>query len=285
MKYLSLILLITLRAIAAEVTLAWDANPEPDIISYKINYGKTAELGQTKIVEGITTTIDLEKGTWYFAAQAQNSKGLDSPQSPVISYTINAPNSKGWIIKDISSEEPDGWDSFLAIDGKTDTFWHTVWKEGKEQKPLPHWIEIDMNSVETINSFSHTPRQDQYNNTIGKYEFYTSLDAITWDKVSEGEFLAGKQTTNVSFPLKKARYFKLVGLSELGGGQSMSIAEISVNIIHDVILPSAPKKLRVVEIQTSNNLIDWESIAFIPLKDSSLKKFVRAGITEINTVP
>ncbi len=46
--------------------------------------------------------------------------------------------------------------------------------------------------------------------------------------------------------------------------------------------PSKPLGLRVVEIQTSDNLKEWDTLAYVPLKDQSPKRFVRASITEIN---
>ena len=37
--------------------------------------------------------------------------------------------------------------------------------------------------------------------------------------------------------------------------------------------------MAMVEIQTSSNLADWESVAFIPLKTESPTRFIRANIT------
>lgn len=46
--------------------------------------------------------------------------------------------------------------------------------------------------------------------------------------------------------------------------------------------PSAPKNLRIVEIQTSANLKDWETIAMIPQDPSKAPaNFVRARVTTL----
>ena len=37
--------------------------------------------------------------------------------------------------------------------------------------------------------------------------------------------------------------------------------------------------IAMVEIQTSSNLSDWESVAFVPLKTQSPTRFIRANIT------
>jgi hypothetical protein len=45
--------------------------------------------------------------------------------------------------------------------------------------------------------------------------------------------------------------------------------------------PQPPTGLRVVEIQTSSNLTDWDTIAYVPLHDDSPQRFVRAHLTTI----
>jgi len=59
----------------------------------------------------------------------------------------------------------------------------------------------------------------------------------------------------------------------------------SARITH-AVKPGAPVKLRVVEIQTSSNLRDWETIAMIPQDpDKAPAEFVRARIASVLPAP
>jgi hypothetical protein len=54
----------------------------------------------------------------------------------------------------------------------------------------------------------------------------------------------------------------------------------SATLVYQLLVPpSAPKNLRVVEIQTSSNLRDWKTVALIPQDpDEAPAEFVRARI-------
>lgn len=76
---------------SSSVILAWDANPEPDIAGYRIysstvsgNYNATNDVGNvtTTTLSGLTTGM-----TYYFAATAYNTSGLESDYSNEISFT------------------------------------------------------------------------------------------------------------------------------------------------------------------------------------------------------
>lgn len=45
--------------------------------------------------------------------------------------------------------------------------------------------------------------------------------------------------------------------------------------------PRVKISMKMVEIQTSSNLKDWQPLAYVPLVTSSPARFIRAGITEI----
>ncbi|MEO8352205.1 MAG: Ig-like domain-containing protein [Chthoniobacteraceae bacterium] len=79
------------QAAAENVTLAWDANPEPDVMGYRVYCG-TSTGNYTDIIEAgnvTTATVpNLIAGTTYFiAATAYNSAGLESLPSSEISFT------------------------------------------------------------------------------------------------------------------------------------------------------------------------------------------------------
>lgn len=54
-----------------------------------------------------------------------------------------------------------------------------------------------------------------------------------------------------------------------------------LTILPEHFPPLAPTKLRVVVIETSSNLTDWEPLAYVPLHTDQSARFVRAGISVI----
>jgi hypothetical protein len=81
-------------AIAATVTLAWDPNPESDVVGYRLYYGTTSRAYPNVTDVGKVTTSSvsgLVSGTTYFfAVTAYNSAALESAYSAEITYTVPA---------------------------------------------------------------------------------------------------------------------------------------------------------------------------------------------------
>jgi len=75
---------------AAEVTLAWDPNPEPDIAGYTVYYGNYSRLYEWAIDVGNWTTCTvsgLENGnTYYISVTAYDTSGNESAYSGEIQY-------------------------------------------------------------------------------------------------------------------------------------------------------------------------------------------------------
>ncbi len=133
----------------------------------------------------------------------------------------------GWKVIFVDSFQPGEGESIHAIDGKNDTFWHTSWGENKTE--FPHEIQIDMSKEMTFKGFSYLPRQDMDHGWIVGYEFYVSKDAKTWNKVASGQFKPGKALQKVMFSApQKARYLKLVGLSEINKEFYATVAELDI---------------------------------------------------------
>jgi hypothetical protein len=81
---------------AAEITLAWDQNSEPDISGYRIYYGQKSR-SYTHVVDvgNYTSCViaDLEDGkTYFFAATAYNTDAYESGYSNEVSYTGSSTN-------------------------------------------------------------------------------------------------------------------------------------------------------------------------------------------------
>jgi hypothetical protein len=77
---------------AAPVTVAWDANPEPDIIGYRVSYGTTSGLYSATVSVASATTVDIDGlrrgGTYYFVVQAVNEVGQLSDPSAEVAYAV-----------------------------------------------------------------------------------------------------------------------------------------------------------------------------------------------------
>lgn len=77
------------------VTLAWDANTEPDLAGYKVYWGRSSGRYDNTPVPTVApsanptfTTPALPNGTWYFAVTAYNTAGMESGYSNEVSKSI-----------------------------------------------------------------------------------------------------------------------------------------------------------------------------------------------------
>ena len=86
------LVLCTGVAHAQSVTLAWDANTEPDVAGYQVLYGDSSrQYTNTATVGNVTqwTVNGLTAGrTYYFAVRAVNTAGLVSALSAEVSTTV-----------------------------------------------------------------------------------------------------------------------------------------------------------------------------------------------------
>jgi len=91
MKTLLASLLIASAACrAADVTLAWDANVEPDLAGYRIYWGQASRSYARSNAVGLVTrgtVTNLAGGVWFFAATAYLSNGLESVFSSEVAWT------------------------------------------------------------------------------------------------------------------------------------------------------------------------------------------------------
>ncbi|HEX8463120.1 MAG TPA: beta-galactosidase [Abditibacterium sp.] len=76
----------------------------------------------------------------------------------------------GWSIAFADSEEKAGEDGSAsnALDGQTNSFWHTEWSN--TQPALPHQIAVDLGTTTKIGGFRYTPRQG--NGVAGRIKDY-----------------------------------------------------------------------------------------------------------------
>lgn len=139
---------------------------------------------------------------------------------------------KGWKVVQVDSEETAGGrnDAAFAIDGDSNTYWHTRWSADLK---LPHHITVDMGQVHRIAGFVYLPRQDgMLNGTVENFRFETSEDGKTWTTtVEKGTFSNVRNNPDlqeVRFPVVKARFFRFTALDEVWRNGWTSAAELSV---------------------------------------------------------
>jgi hypothetical protein len=157
----------------------------------------------------------------------------DSAATNAISTTTStSANTKKITLKviKVDSEETAGEDGkgANAVDGDTNTFWHTQWQDANPE--CPHEIIIELSEPATIKGFTYLPRQDEpENGTIKDYEFYVSDDGKDFGKpLKKDSFAAGKEKKTVTFDPKKCQFIKLKALSEVNGEAWTSAAEIGI---------------------------------------------------------
>lgn len=83
---------------AADIALAWDANPEPDIAGYRVHYGTAFGIHtqSVEVASNAATISNLSEGiAYFFAVTAFNSAGLDSAASNEV-FAV-APRSSGTV--------------------------------------------------------------------------------------------------------------------------------------------------------------------------------------------
>ncbi len=151
--------------------------------------------------------------------------------SPAVSYDFDLFIDKsGWRVVSVDSEYSDN-KAKLAIDGNTNTFWHTNWSWGGGDPTCPHTIVIDMAKNYNVTAITYLARQDGNENGMVKaYEVFLSTDGQEWGTaVVNGSFqkITSLQTAKLK-TVTTARYMKFVAKSEINNGAWTSAAEISI---------------------------------------------------------
>jgi len=136
-------------------------------------------------------------------------------------------SSTGWTAT-ADSFQP-GYPPSNAIDGNANTFWHTPFGAGGN--PLPHYITIDMQQSQLVNSVAYQPRQDgQSNGNIGGHQISISADGVNFNTPKVlGTWMDDSSTKTSIFEATNGRYVKLTALTEAGNrGPWSSAAEIQI---------------------------------------------------------
>lgn len=135
----------------------------------------------------------------------------------------------GWSLKYVDSQEIFDAAAIQAFDGDPGTFWHTQWRSGA-LPALPHEIQINLGSVQSVAGFQYLPRQDSPTvGTVRNYEFYVSLDGSNWgNPVAKGAFPNSKTEKVITFSSKSGKFIRFRALSEVNGTSDTCVAELNV---------------------------------------------------------
>lgn len=105
---------------------------------------------------------------------------------------------QGKVIAAGSFESGDG-DPEHAVDGNTDTFWHSRWSHDEAQPP--HFLVIDYSRPVDIAGLIYTARVDSENGHIKDYEVYLSDDAKEWGTpAARGRFSSDQPEATIRLP-------------------------------------------------------------------------------------
>jgi phospholipase C len=132
--------------------------------------------------------------------------------------------------EETSSEDGKGAN---AVDGNTETFWHTQW--GDDNPATPHEIIIQLDPATKIKGVTYLPRQDGGDHgNIKEYEVYVSTDGKEFGKpVAKGTWENNADKKTATFDATKCGFIKLKALSEVNGEAWTSAAEIDVVPVSD----------------------------------------------------
>jgi hypothetical protein len=256
-------------ASAASVDLAWDPNPETDIVGYNLCYGTSSGNYTTTLPNGTSNSASvsglIEGKTYYFAVKAVNAAGYESAPSAEVVYQVPVPGTSpgsplsqaGWTLQNVSSEEAPAYAAALAFDGNPYTFWHTSWVN--TVSPPPYEIVIDLGLVQSVGGFRYLPRQDSYDvGNIAQYEFYVSMDGSNWGSpLASGVFANSKTEKEVLFAGTSGRYVKLRGITEVNGKSYCNVAELNIIQGGTTSEPPAPaNQVPVANSQTKSTAED-----------------------------
>jgi lysophospholipase L1-like esterase len=150
----------------------------------------------------------------------------------VTSGSGNLISKSNWTLLFVDSQDVLGgnYAATNSFDGNVNTMWATRWFNINPPPPPPHEIQINLGAVHNVSGFRYLPRQDgSQSGRIGQYEFYVSLDGVSWGSpVAVGTFANNALEKEVSFVPAPGQYVRLRALTEVNGDPWTTMAELNV---------------------------------------------------------
>ncbi|MEV6487518.1 discoidin domain-containing protein [Actinoplanes sp. NPDC051633] len=225
-----------------------DASPNGRIGRYEVYVSASGSSWGTPVATGTlpnTTATQhlrfLPKTGRYLRLRALsevNGNAWTSIAELNVGYVTGVP---GVTVRSADSEETAALNGRGAnvLDGNPATLWHTRYSGGTIA-PMPHEIQLDLGGSYPVTDLYYQPRTDTSpNGRIGRYEVYVSADGINWGAtVASGTFTNSTALQVARFPATTGRYVRLRALSEVGGNQFTSVAELGAGIARGGLAPS-----------------------------------------------
>jgi hypothetical protein len=157
----------------SQVTLTWDPNSEPDLAGYDIYYGTAPGNYQWKTDVGNVTTYTqtgLNIGaTYYLAATAHNTQGLESGFSNEVVYTVPACTFS--ISPSSASFSTSGGPGSVVVTTQAGCNWGT--------STAPSWITVNSGSGMGTGTMSYTVSPNTGSTRIASLTIAGSVFTIT----------------------------------------------------------------------------------------------------------
>ena len=111
--------------------------------------------------------------------------------------------------------EGDNGSAQHAVDGDSDTFWHTQWQfqEGEVKEGVhvfPFTYTIDLGETYSVNKFDYLPRTGRIAGVIGDYELSVSTDGTNFTVVDSSSWVASNDIKVSTFGAIDAKYMQIV---------------------------------------------------------------------------
>lgn len=186
-------------------------------IGYKIYYttdGKDPDETSTEY----NAPFKMDRGELKAVAYLKGEKGA------VYSERLGL-SKENWKLSGVSSENQRN-PGTAAFDAKNGTYWLSA------ASPLPHYITIDLGSVQTLNGFAYTPQTRNSEGMMAKGIIKISDDGKNWNKVENFEF-----GNLINDPTKRyhhfknpvtARYIRMEATEIAANGKVVAIAELDI---------------------------------------------------------
>ncbi|MGQ9915399.1 MAG: discoidin domain-containing protein [Thermogutta sp.] len=125
------------------------------------------------------------------------------------------------------SSEP-GFEPDRAIDGNTETMWHTAWNPNSS--PLPHHWTLELRQPVSLKGLRILPRQDgNPNGQLAECEIQVSEDGKTWTTAARESWDNRAVERQITFAAaQKARFIRIVAIREIRNQPFASIAEVEL---------------------------------------------------------
>ena len=191
-----------------------------------------AQASHTPIDKGVyedPQRTKHERDRW---AKWGNSRGSTAPASKAHAFQTNGtvPQESLSVVAFSSQNSGNGKWAHQAIDGRSDTLWHT--RFGDRLAAHPHTLVIDLGKKRDIEGFVYLARQDGgWNGTFAQTEFYLSESKASFPSKPAHIATFGKtrkeQVARLDRPAR-ARYVQVKVLSEVNRGPWASAAELAI---------------------------------------------------------